>query len=261
MFKHDLSRLILALNEGGDGDGGGAGGASSSGQGSGGQGDSSDGGDRGGAGGGSGTGSGGQSGSSGTLSGGTPTGRSGKRKLEDLTQDELIGLVREHRGEAADHRTKRNAAEQAMTDLQRKVAEAFGIDVDGDGKPDPEKLAADLARAQDDARMRAVELAVYRAASDKNADPVALLDSRSFLDSVAELDPNTHDFPTRLSDKIAAATKDNPRLSAGGSNTGTRPGGGIGQGGRGPQSGPTGVAAGRALHPAYRERQNATSTT
>lgn len=263
------------------GDGGGSGGSGGSGTGSGGQGGNSgatggqgDGGntgDRGGAGGGNGTASGGQgSGNGGSGSGGSGGSQNGnggqgnddaERRIETLpkwAQDH----IREIRDEAAGNRTKRTAAEAQMTDLQRKVAVAFGIDVDGDGKPDPDKLAADLTAAQDIARMRSVELAVYRAAGDKNAEPAALLDSRTFLDSVADLDPSAQDFQTRLGDKITAAIQNNPRLAAGGSNTGGRPGGGIGQGGRGQQSGPVGVAAGRALHQERKgNRQNANSTT
>lgn len=271
MHHNDLvRRLVLAMAEG-DGNGGGTGGSGGTGNGgqsggdtgSGGQGGSGNGGDRGGAGGGTGTGSG--DGGSGTGSGGgSQNGNGGddtSRRIESLPQW-AQQHIRDIRDEAAGNRTKRNDAERQMTDLQRKVAAAFGIDVDGDGKPDPDKLAADLTAAQDTARMRSVELAVYRAASDKNADPAALLDSRTFLDSVSDLDPNAQDFQTRLGDKITTAIQNNPRLTAGGGNTGSRPGGGIGQGGRGQQSGPVGVAAGRALHQERKgTRQNASPTT
>lgn len=277
MHHHDLvRRLVLAMAEG-DGNGGGSGGSGGSGnggqgggdagsgtggQGDGGQGSGQGSGDRGGAGGGNGTASGGQGGGSGTGgSGGSQNGNGGdaERRLESQPQW-VQQLVRDLRDEAAGNRTKRNDAERQMTDLQRKVAAAFGIDTGGDGKPDPDKLAADLERAQDTARMRSVELAVYRGAAERNADPAALLDSRTFLDSVSDLDPSAQDFQTRLGDKIATATQNNPRLAAGGSTTttGGRPGGGIGQGGRGQQSGPVGVAAGRALHQERKgPRQNA----
>ena len=275
MRHHDIVRHVLALAEG-DGNGGGSGGsgdAQNGGQsggntGTGGQGGSGDGGDRGGAGGGTGTGSGNQGSGSGATGSGSQNGNAGNgsggqgddpaRRIDSLPQW-AQQHIREIRGEAAENRTKRTAAESQMTDLQRKVAEAFGIDT-GDGKPDPDKLAADLTAAQQTARDRAIELAVYRGAGDR-ADPSTLLDSRTFMDSVADLDPNASDFPTRLGDKIATWSQNNPRLAAGGSTTGGRPGGGIGQGGRGPQSGPTGVAAGRALHPAYKAQHNAASTT
>lgn len=264
MFQNDLARLVLAMAEGDGGGSGGSGadnatGGQGSASGDGGQGGSGDGGDRGGAGGGTGTGGSGSGSSAAPGGNGSQNGTDG-RSVESLpkwAQDH----IRQLRGEAADNRTGKRDAEQQMTDLQRKVAEAFGIDVGGDGKPDPDKLAADLSRAQDLARQREVELAVHRVAADRSADPLALLDSRSFLDSVADLDPGAGDFQTRLGDKIAEATQNNPRLGAGGSTTaGGRPGGGIGQGGRGPQSGPTGVAAGRALHPTSGQRHNAATT-
>lgn len=264
MHHNDLARLIIATAEGGDGASGGSGGSGngSGGQGgnsgaTGGQGDGGNTGDPGGqAGGDAGQGSGGSGGAQHGHDG--SAGRDAERKLESQPQW-VQQMVRELRDEAAGNRTKRNAAEAEMTALQRKVAEAFGIDVGGDGKPDPDKLAADLAEAQRRERTRSVELAVYRSAGDR-ADPATLLDSRSFLDSVAELDPGAQDFQTRLGDKIATWAQDNPRQSAGGGNTGGRPGGGIGQGGRGQQSGPTGVAAGRALHPASKAHQNASTT-
>jgi hypothetical protein len=268
------SDLLLSLFNDEGGSGGGSGGSGGSGTGgqqngstggqqnggqTGGSGDGARAGDRGGAGGGTGTGSG-----SGGQSGGGQQNTDRRRKLEDLDRDELIEIARGYRGEAAEHRTGKREVEQTLTDLQRKVAAAFGIDVDGDGKPDPDKLAADLAKAQDTARMRSVELAVYRTAPESGADPAALLDSRTFLDSVSDLDPTAQDFTTRLGDKVTEAVKNNPRLSAGGGTNGSggRPGGGIGQGGRGQQSGPVGVAAGRALHQERKgTRQNATSTT
>jgi hypothetical protein len=65
--------------------------------------------------------------------------------------------------------------------------------------------------AESEARSTAVQLAVYRAAATAGADPDALLDSRTFLTSLAEIDPKDTAAITKA---IEAAVKTNPKLSA-----------------------------------------------
>ncbi|MBN1174557.1 MAG: hypothetical protein JXA67_20480, partial [Micromonosporaceae bacterium] len=87
-----------------------------------------------------------------------------------------------------------------------------------DGKTDPaEQLKAALAErdtAAAAARQTAVELTVYRTAGKAGADPDALLDSRTFLTAVAELDPAGADFADKVTDAIKTAVKTNPKLAA-----------------------------------------------
>lgn len=120
------------------------------------------------------------------------------------------------RKDAARYRQERSdAADQAKADADARlqaVLQAAGIDT-GDGD-DPEKAAAADRQAREqaeaDARTARVELAVFRAAADKGADAAALLDSRSFLDRVADLDPTDADaIGTAIGEHVQA----HPRLA------------------------------------------------
>lgn len=100
------------------------------------------------------------------------------------------------------------AAEEARTELAQQVGKALGIipeDV-----IDPAKLTAQVAASGAEARRAQVELAVYRAAEAAGGDPSALLDSRAFLDALANADPN--DAPA-ITAAIATAVEANPRLA------------------------------------------------
>lgn len=106
-------------------------------------------------------------------------------------------------------RRARKAAEKKAADAQAeldKIAEA--------DKTETEKAAGRATKAeqerdalQSEAANLRRELAVYRLAG--TADPVALLDSRSFVDALAELE---HDDDKGIKAAIAAATKDRPSL-------------------------------------------------
>jgi hypothetical protein len=116
------------------------------------------------------------------------------------------------RKEAGKQRTtaKQRAAEEAKRELAQQIGKALGI-VDDDTPPDPDQLAQQLAAEQARARQTAVELAVYRTAPTAGADPDALLDSRTFADAVAQLDPTD---TAAITAAIQAAVKANPRLAA-----------------------------------------------
>ncbi|MEU3102934.1 hypothetical protein [Streptomyces griseoflavus] len=116
------------------------------------------------------------------------------------------------RKEAGKSRTtaKQRAADEARTELAQQIGRALGI-VDDDTPPDPDQLAQQLAAEQAKAKATAVELAVFRTAPTAGADPDALLDSRAFADSVANLDPTDTDA---IKNAITAAVEANPRLAA-----------------------------------------------
>lgn len=89
------------------------------------------------------------------------------------------------------------------------IARAFGKQ---DDKPaDPAELAKQVAAEQAKAREAAVQLAVYRTAGANGANPDALLDSASFLRTLAEVDPSD---TAAVAAAINAATEANPRLKA-----------------------------------------------
>lgn len=199
------------------------GGASPDGDGADGAGDGQQGGQSDGADGGS---SGSQSGNDGASSGqqgGQSDGQNGDKsgqqngagKVEDLP-DWAQKLIKDAREDAGKARTtaKQTAAEEARNQLAQQIGKALGL-VKDDEKPDPEKLTQQLTAAQAAQRQATVELAVFRNASKHQGDPAALLDSRSFLAKVADLDPTASDFETKVSNAIKDAVETNTKLKAG----------------------------------------------
>ncbi|MFF9844621.1 hypothetical protein [Streptomyces sp. NPDC013740] len=116
------------------------------------------------------------------------------------------------RKEAAQWRTKLRESEQAQearfTGLMDQL-KAAGIKL-GD-KPDAEQLQASLTAAQSERREALLRAALYETASEHGANPSALRDSVSFLDSIREIDPT--DTAALVAAAKAALTA-NPSLSA-----------------------------------------------
>ncbi|WP_181276000.1 hypothetical protein [Brevibacterium oceani] len=95
------------------------------------------------------------------------------------------------RDEAAQNRIKAREATEQMESLRTTLGKALGLIKDDDGKgegPDAEALAKQIADEQAKATSAARELAVYKAAASNGADPAKLLDSRSFLSSIENVD-------------------------------------------------------------------------
>ena len=57
---------------------------------------------------------------------------------------------------------------------------------------------------------------MFRGASKYGADAEALTDSRSFLRSIADLDPGDEEFAKKVNAAIKQAVADNPKLKAAG---------------------------------------------
>jgi hypothetical protein len=138
-------------------------------------------------------------------------------KVESLP-DPIAKVIREARAEAGKERTtaKENAAKEAREQLLKDL----GL-LKPDEAPDPAKLAAEIGNKdtrigelEASSRTQAIELAAYKAAGKHEANPAALLDSRSFLESVAGLDPTAEDFGTKLDAAIKAAVDGNQQLRA-----------------------------------------------
>lgn len=121
-------------------------------------------------------------------------------------QAEIERLRRENG--AARTNAKAQAAEEAKKELAQTIGKALGFVED---EPiDPAKLTESLTVAQQEAKQAQVALAVYQNAGTVG-DPVALLDSTTFLKSVAGIDPSD---TAAVQAAIAAAVAANPRLSA-----------------------------------------------
>ncbi|MBO2461174.1 hypothetical protein [Actinomadura violacea] len=182
------------------------------------------------------------------------------RAGDDKTERTIAAI----RDDFKDERSKRQAAEKATAALQKQLddmqatqtkqmdalAKALGLKKD-DTPPSPEEVAKNLgsklqaAEAETETerkradtahanyREAAVQLAVYLAADDHDANPRALLDSARFLKSVAGLDPDADDFSSKIADAIDTAVEKNERLrkakpraaerSGGEMNTGNKP--------------------------------------
>ncbi|MDX3398439.1 hypothetical protein [Streptomyces sp. ME01-18h] len=142
------------------------------------------------------------------------------KKGDDDPATELARLRKELKdanAEAAKARTgaKKQAAEEAKAQLVQEMGKALGlIKDDKDEAPDPAKLTAEIERTQKAHRETAIELAVFRGAGKHSADASALTDSRSFLKSIADLDPSAEGFDKAVSAAIKAAVADNPKLKA-----------------------------------------------
>lgn len=96
-------------------------------------------------------------------------------------------IISDTRAEAAGHRTRATAAEQQNTTVLQQVAQALGL---AQTPPDPATLQSSLAAAQDQTRQAQLRAALYETASQHGANPAALRDSVSFLESVKALDPS-----------------------------------------------------------------------
>ena len=131
------------------------------------------------------------------------------------TMEDALKVIADLRAENAKSRTtaKEQAAEQARTDLIAKLSTALGITTDEEETPDPEqaasRLAAEVEQERAAAKTAALELAVYRAATNAGVNADMLLDSRSFADAITDLDPGDSQA---ISDAINNVVQSRPEL-------------------------------------------------
>lgn len=146
--------------------------------------------------------------------------KAAKEKVEDLP-DWAQKVIKDARADAGKARTtaKAEAAEEASKKILSDVLTALGVK--GNKTPTLEEVQAELEKLRNengskdgDLNQTKVELAVYRIASKAGGDPDALLDSRTFLAEVKDLDPSAKDFSDKVTAAIKTAVKDNPKLKA-----------------------------------------------
>ncbi|MFD6421559.1 hypothetical protein [Streptomyces sp. NPDC060198] len=160
-------------------------------------------------------------------SGGTGDTGAGKGHKDGGADDSAATITRlekelaDARKDAGKARTeaKKQAADDAVKEITQKLGEALGI-VKGDKPPTAEDLTKALADrdtklTERDAALRAknIELAVYGRAEKHKAKASALLDSRSFVESISTLDPTATGFGKALDDAIEKAVKANPSFA------------------------------------------------
>ena len=179
----------------------------------------------------------------------TPTGTSTTTPPADEAQDVSSlptwaqKLIKSTNAEAAKHRTEKQAANQ-QRDAMLKV---LGYTPNGTtAPPTPEELTEKLGQQQAQTWELGAQLAVVRTATAAGADADALLDSNTFLDSLAEFvddDPNTAEFRTKMAAHIAKFVTEHPKFK-------TAPAGPARSGGDHPGGGSTPTTRPKSLHAA-----------
>ncbi|MFB7908120.1 hypothetical protein ACFC1T_16945 [Kitasatospora sp. NPDC056076] len=121
---------------------------------------------------------------------------------------------------AARINAKQQAADDAKAELAQQIGRALGL-VKDDTPPDPAKLAEQISTQttrigdlESAIRAKDVELAVHGAAEKHGAKVHALLDSRTFLRAIGDLDPSAKSFTADLDAAIKQAVDQNPNLRA-----------------------------------------------
>lgn len=163
----------------------------------------------------------------------------------DQLPDWAQKIVRDARKEAGDYRAQLKTAQKASEEAAKnagpspeevtaKVREEFAAQIgkalglvsdEQETKLTPEQVIEQLTSEKDttakerdaerDRHRRAlVELAVHRQGLKMGADPDALLDSRSFVKKIRDLDPDGDDFSTSLGETIQLAIDENPKYKA-----------------------------------------------
>ncbi|MFJ6074655.1 hypothetical protein ACIQFU_28145 [Streptomyces sp. NPDC093065] len=106
---------------------------------------------------------------------------------------------------------KQKAADEARTEIAQQIGKALGL-VQDDGPPDPAKLTEQVADLSGQLRAARSELAAYRAAGAEGANASRLLNSRSFVDKLAALDPTAEGFAEQLKKAITDEVATDPDL-------------------------------------------------
>lgn len=145
---------------------------------------------------------------------------------------EIERLRRENASSRTD--AKKKAADDARAELAQSIGKAIGLIKDDDKtKVDPAELATKLTETTGAYSSLQREHQVLLSALDASADHKALLDSRTFLAKVAELDPSDEKFQSKVDAAVKTAVEQNPKLKAGqvsGSSAVDHPGGSGGGG-------------------------------
>lgn len=121
-------------------------------------------------------------------------------------------LIKDTRGEAAEHRTKAKDAETKHQEMLAAIGKALGLTQDDDPAKAAEKAASERDAAAAESKALKVELAVLKSAAKHGANAEALADSRTFMAKLAGLDPAADDFAAELDTAIKTALEANPSL-------------------------------------------------
>lgn len=151
-------------------------------------------------------------------------------------------LIKDTRNEAADFRnqlkelktatearpdgpTAEELVATARQEVAAQIAKALGVTPEEEKQLDPAQIIEQLTGEKDGLvkqvadgadllRRTQIELGVVRQSLKAGADPEALLDSRTFLANVRDLDPQHEDFANVVTAVITKAVEDNPKYKA-----------------------------------------------
>jgi hypothetical protein len=163
-----------------------------------------------------------------------PTGEQTPTGEQPGTEDTPDPRVTRANSEAARYRTERNALQQqveqanaAQQTMLDNIAKALGLKAEDAGEDPVAQVGTLTTQVQtltsEAAQLRA-ELLVHTIAGEHGANPVSLLDSRTFVNTLHGLDPAADDYRTKVADAIKAAVEQNATLKAGGQVQPTRGG-------------------------------------
>lgn len=136
-----------------------------------------------------------------------------ERDGQTFDPDRAWKLIESLRSENTTLKQGRQQDQQATDKLTADMKRLLGI---GDTQ-DPNLVAQQLQAAQDAAWASKVELTLYKQAGGLGANPAALLDSMTFIQSLddIEAEPGTPEFDQQLAVKVQEAMDRNPNLKAG----------------------------------------------
>lgn len=131
----------------------------------------------------------------------------------DFDEEKAKQLIANLRTENGAEKAKRKAIEKAAQDQIDAIAKAAGLKNDDA----PEEIAKKLAQEQQRSRDAVIELATYKACAKPEAgvNALDLLDSRSFMSKVAQLDPTSASFDAEVAKAVSAAVAEKPSLKTG----------------------------------------------
>ncbi|MFI6886763.1 hypothetical protein [Streptosporangium canum] len=121
--------------------------------------------------------------------------------------------------------TPEEVTAQAQAEFAQKIGKALGLITEEEKPLDPQQVIEKLTSEKDQTakerdaekernRRTLIELAVHRGSAKAGADPDALLDSRSFLKHIRELDVDDKEFHSAIGEAIQLAVENNPKFKA-----------------------------------------------
>jgi hypothetical protein len=136
--------------------------------------------------------------------------------ITDIGELRALAARQQHdlanQGSKSREQARAAAAEEARQKLTQDIAKALGLADDKDA--DPATLQRQIAELKSENLDRDRELAIYRAAlgPGMNVDAGKLLDSRSFMRAMSDVDPKADGAAEAIADRIKKAVSSDPSL-------------------------------------------------